>query len=149
MPGGGGRFGVARGLGVGRGFPGKLATAAKGSKLSRSQGVGKITEPAGSTWVRCSEVSKLCAFISVIEPSGLISNSLRLIWATLAKITYIEHNGTEHAVEAEIGSTVMEAAIQNPRNPPAQQSLKKCRSFQTRLAPHPTAKATIAGRSGG
>jgi len=31
----------------------------------------------------------------------------------MPKITYIEHNGTEHVVDAEIGQTVMEAAIKN------------------------------------
>ncbi|WP_270374022.1 2Fe-2S iron-sulfur cluster-binding protein [Marinicauda sp. Alg238-R41] len=31
----------------------------------------------------------------------------------MAKITYIEHDGTEHVVEAETGLTVMEAAIRN------------------------------------
>jgi 2Fe-2S ferredoxin len=31
----------------------------------------------------------------------------------MAKITFIEHNGTARAVEAENGSTVMEAAIRN------------------------------------
>jgi 2Fe-2S ferredoxin len=31
----------------------------------------------------------------------------------MPKITYIEHNGTDHTIEAEVGSTVMEAAIQN------------------------------------
>lgn len=31
----------------------------------------------------------------------------------MAKITFIEHDGTEHAVEAENGMTVMEAAIKN------------------------------------
>jgi len=31
----------------------------------------------------------------------------------MPKITYIEHNGTEHVVEAEIGQTVMEVAIKN------------------------------------
>ena len=31
----------------------------------------------------------------------------------MAKITYIEHNGTEHVVEAENGISVMEAAIKN------------------------------------
>ena len=30
-----------------------------------------------------------------------------------AKITFIEHDGTTHAVDAEIGSTVMEAALRN------------------------------------
>jgi 2Fe-2S ferredoxin len=30
-----------------------------------------------------------------------------------AKITFIEHDGTVHAVDAEIGSTVMEAAMRN------------------------------------
>ena len=29
----------------------------------------------------------------------------------MPKITYIEHDGTEHVVESEIGSTVMENAI--------------------------------------
>lgn len=31
----------------------------------------------------------------------------------MAKITYIEHNGTEHAVDAEPGVSVMETAIKN------------------------------------
>ena len=31
----------------------------------------------------------------------------------MPKITYVEHNGTEHTVEAEVGSTVMETAIKN------------------------------------
>ena len=31
----------------------------------------------------------------------------------MAKITFIEHNGTEYTVEAEPGMTVMEAAIKN------------------------------------
>jgi len=31
----------------------------------------------------------------------------------MAKITYIEHNGAEHVVEAEAGMTVMEAAVKN------------------------------------
>ena len=31
----------------------------------------------------------------------------------MPKITYIESSGTEHAVEAETGSTVMESAIKN------------------------------------
>jgi ferredoxin, 2Fe-2S len=31
----------------------------------------------------------------------------------MAKITYIEHNGTEHVVEAENGVSVMEAAVRN------------------------------------
>lgn len=31
----------------------------------------------------------------------------------MAKITYIEHDGTPHEVEAENGLTVMEAAIRN------------------------------------
>ena len=31
----------------------------------------------------------------------------------MAKITYIEHSGTEHVVEAEPGMTVMEAAVKN------------------------------------
>ncbi len=31
----------------------------------------------------------------------------------MPKITYIEHDGTEHVVEAEIGQTVMEAAVKN------------------------------------
>jgi 2Fe-2S ferredoxin len=31
----------------------------------------------------------------------------------MPKITYIEHDGTQHTVEAEIGSTVMETALKN------------------------------------
>ncbi len=31
----------------------------------------------------------------------------------MAKITYIEHNGTEHVVEVENGVSVMEAAVRN------------------------------------
>ena len=31
----------------------------------------------------------------------------------MPKITYIEHDGTVHTVEAEIGSTVMETALRN------------------------------------
>ena len=31
----------------------------------------------------------------------------------MPKITYIEHNGTRHDVEAEVGFTVMEMAIRN------------------------------------
>lgn len=31
----------------------------------------------------------------------------------VVKITYIEHNGTEHEVEAEAGLTVMEVAVKN------------------------------------
>jgi len=31
----------------------------------------------------------------------------------MPKITFIEHNGTEHVVDAEVGMTVMEAAIKN------------------------------------
>jgi 2Fe-2S ferredoxin len=32
---------------------------------------------------------------------------------TMPKITFIEHDGTTHTVEAEIGSTVMETAMRN------------------------------------
>ncbi len=31
----------------------------------------------------------------------------------MAKITYIEHDGTEHVVEAETGGSVMEGAVKN------------------------------------
>lgn len=31
----------------------------------------------------------------------------------VAKITFVEHGGTSHTIEAEIGSTVMEAAMRN------------------------------------
>jgi 2Fe-2S ferredoxin len=31
----------------------------------------------------------------------------------MPKITYIEHDGSQHTVEAEIGSTVMETALRN------------------------------------
>ncbi len=33
--------------------------------------------------------------------------------ATMPKITFIEHDGTVHTVEAEVGSTVMETALKN------------------------------------
>jgi 2Fe-2S ferredoxin len=31
----------------------------------------------------------------------------------MLKITYIEHDGAQHTVEAELGSTVMETALRN------------------------------------
>ena len=31
----------------------------------------------------------------------------------MPKITFIEHDGTQHDIEAEVGSTVMEAALKN------------------------------------
>ena len=31
----------------------------------------------------------------------------------MPKITYIEHNGTQHEVDAEVGVSVMQAAIDN------------------------------------
>jgi ferredoxin, 2Fe-2S len=31
----------------------------------------------------------------------------------MAKITYIEHDGAQHTVEAELGATVMETALRN------------------------------------
>ena len=31
----------------------------------------------------------------------------------MAKITYIEHNGTEHVIEVKTGLTVMEGAVKN------------------------------------
>ena len=31
----------------------------------------------------------------------------------MPKITYIEHDGAQHTVEAELGSTVMETALRN------------------------------------
>ncbi len=31
----------------------------------------------------------------------------------MPKITYVEHNGTEHVVEADAGVSVMEAAVKN------------------------------------
>jgi 2Fe-2S ferredoxin len=31
----------------------------------------------------------------------------------MSKITFVEHNGTEHVVEAKTGLTVMEAAVKN------------------------------------
>jgi 2Fe-2S ferredoxin len=31
----------------------------------------------------------------------------------MPKITFIEHDGTVHTIEAEVGSTVMEAALRN------------------------------------
>ena len=35
----------------------------------------------------------------------------------MPKITYIEHDGTKHTVEAELGSTVMETALRNDAGP--------------------------------
>jgi ferredoxin, 2Fe-2S len=34
-------------------------------------------------------------------------------WKTMVKLTYIEHDGTEHAVEVNPGITLMEAAVNN------------------------------------
>jgi 2Fe-2S ferredoxin len=34
----------------------------------------------------------------------------------MPKITFIEHDGTQHTVEAEVGSTVMETAVKNDIN---------------------------------
>jgi 2Fe-2S ferredoxin len=31
----------------------------------------------------------------------------------MPKITYVEHDGTQHTVEAEVGATVMETALKN------------------------------------
>ena len=31
----------------------------------------------------------------------------------MAKITYIEHNGTEHVIDVKVGLTVMEGAVKN------------------------------------
>ena len=31
----------------------------------------------------------------------------------MPKITYVEHNGTEHAIDVPVGLTVMEGAVQN------------------------------------
>ena len=31
----------------------------------------------------------------------------------MVKIKYIEHNGTEHEVEADVGATIMETAVKN------------------------------------
>jgi len=42
-----------------------------------------------------------------------ISRSSGANSGTMAKITFIEHDGTEHTVDAEIGSTVMETALRN------------------------------------
>jgi len=42
-----------------------------------------------------------------------ISRSSGANSGTTAKITFIEHDGTEHTVDAEIGSTVMETALRN------------------------------------
>ena len=33
--------------------------------------------------------------------------------AKMAKITFVEHDGTKHTVEGEVGSTVMETALKN------------------------------------
>jgi len=42
-----------------------------------------------------------------------ISPSSRVNKEPMPKITYIEHDGAVHTVEAEIGSTVMETALRN------------------------------------
>jgi ferredoxin, 2Fe-2S len=42
-----------------------------------------------------------------------ISRSTPAKSETMPKITYIEHDGTVHSVEAELGSTVMETAQRN------------------------------------
>jgi ferredoxin, 2Fe-2S len=42
-----------------------------------------------------------------------ISPSTEARKETMPKITFIEHDGTEHTVEAELGSTVMETALKN------------------------------------
>jgi 2Fe-2S ferredoxin len=42
-----------------------------------------------------------------------ISRSTAAKSETMPKITYIEHDGTVHTVEAELGSTVMETAQRN------------------------------------
>jgi 2Fe-2S ferredoxin len=42
-----------------------------------------------------------------------ISRSTAVTNETMPKITFIEHDGTVHTVEAEIGSTVMETALRN------------------------------------
>ena len=42
-----------------------------------------------------------------------ISRTIRANNETMPKITFIEHDGTVHTVEAEIGSTVMETAQRN------------------------------------
>ena len=38
---------------------------------------------------------------------------VRLAETPMPKITYIEHDGSQHTVDAEIGSTVMETALRN------------------------------------
>ena len=45
-----------------------------------------------------------------------ISLPPRRINATMPKITFIEHDGTVHTVEAELGSTVMETALKQRRH---------------------------------
>jgi 2Fe-2S ferredoxin len=42
-----------------------------------------------------------------------ISRSTAVNNETMPKITYIEHDGAVHTVEAELGSTVMETALRN------------------------------------
>ncbi len=31
----------------------------------------------------------------------------------MAKVTYIEHSGTEHVIEVPVGTTIMEGAVKN------------------------------------
>ena len=45
--------------------------------------------------------------VQEISPSKRVNNE------TMPKITFIEHDGTVHTVEAELGSTVMETAQRN------------------------------------
>ncbi len=51
---------------------------------------------------------------SFAGPSGAAGSfHLRTRKSKMAKITYIEHNGTEHTIDVESGMTVMEGAIKN------------------------------------
>ena len=45
--------------------------------------------------------------VQEISPSKRVNNE------TMPKITFIEHDGTVHTIDAELGSTVMETAIKN------------------------------------
>ena len=44
---------------------------------------------------------------------GACGPRARLAETPMPKITYIEHDGSRHTVDAEIGSTVMETALRN------------------------------------
>ncbi len=98
-------------------YPGKLKLILSGFHEARADGAeglplrlsrqaagvpvhDVIDQPAEEARCRMSETQE-------ISPSVQVTNK------TMPKITYIEHDGTVHTVEAELGSTVMETAQRN------------------------------------